>query len=231
MNTQIEEWNESYRNRDNFVFYPHEQIIRFVSKYVRKRIGLDEFRDVVPCGTPPTVLDLGCGIGRHIVYCHEMGLDPHGIDLSSSAIGVARDWAAGRGVTATETKILQGDIRHLPWADGYFDFAVSHGVLDSMQFEIARDACREMQRVLKKGGLFYCDMISGNDSSHAREFEGEEIVSTAHEKGTIQFYYSFSKILALIDGFLEIVECKLIRDEDVLSGCFGSRYHLVLKGV
>lgn len=230
MNAQRAEWNESYRNRDNFVFYPHEQVIRFVSKYIRKRIGLEEFKDIVQ-GTPfPKVLDLGCGIGRHIIYCHEMGLDPYGIDLSSHAIDIARHWASGHGVSATESRILQGDIRHLPWPDGHFDFAVSHGVLDSMHFEIARDACREMQRVLKKGGLFYCDIISGNDSCHAREFEGEEVVETPHEKGTIQSYFNYSKIRRLIEGHLEIVECKLIRDEDVISGCFGSRYHLVLKG-
>jgi len=29
-----ENWNNSYKNKDNFVFYPNEEIIRFISKYV-----------------------------------------------------------------------------------------------------------------------------------------------------------------------------------------------------
>lgn len=45
MDNNRAEWNSSYENRDNFVFYPHEEIIRFVSKYIRKRVGLDEFHD------------------------------------------------------------------------------------------------------------------------------------------------------------------------------------------
>ena len=41
-----DKWEESYRRKENFVFYPHEEIIRFVSKYIRKRVGLDEWKDV-----------------------------------------------------------------------------------------------------------------------------------------------------------------------------------------
>ncbi len=28
-------WEESYLKKDNFVFYPHEEVIRFFSKYIR----------------------------------------------------------------------------------------------------------------------------------------------------------------------------------------------------
>lgn len=33
---KIKEWDDSYRNRDNILFYPYEEIIRFVSKYIKK---------------------------------------------------------------------------------------------------------------------------------------------------------------------------------------------------
>lgn len=52
IDTQQAEWDDSYRNRDNFMFYPHEEVVRFISKYIRKRIGFNEFRDVVPCAPP-----------------------------------------------------------------------------------------------------------------------------------------------------------------------------------
>ena len=38
------------------------------------------------------VLDLGCGIGRHVKYAYEMQLDAYGIDLSDTAISIARSW-------------------------------------------------------------------------------------------------------------------------------------------
>lgn len=231
MDNKQAEWDKSYLNRDNFVFYPHEEVIRFVSKHIRKRTGLNEFKDMAPNPGKAKLLDLGCGIGRHVIYGHEMGLDAYGIDLSGAAVQVATEWATRKGMGEPSRKILQGDIRQLPWADGYFNFAVSHGVLDSMPFEIARAACVELARAMATGGLFYCDLISGDDSKHSREYSGEEVVTTSHEQGTIQFYFNLSKIHAMVDGVFEIVECILIRREEVLRGGYASRYHVVLKKV
>lgn len=231
VNNSKTEWDNSYENRDNFVFSPHEEVIRFVSKFIRKRIALNEFRDVAPGSDHGRVLDLGCGIGRHVIFCHEMGLDAYGVDLSDAAIRVARDWAEQKDVPEPGKRILQGDVRCLPWDDGFFRYAVSHGVLDSMPFEIACAACVELARVMPIGGLFYCDLISGDDSQHAREFSGEETVTTAHEQGTVQLYFNLAKILSMIDGVFEINECNLIRRENVLRGGYTSRYHLVLKRI
>ena len=43
MNLKKKEWNQSYKNKDNFIFYPHEEVIRFISKYIKKRIGLNKY--------------------------------------------------------------------------------------------------------------------------------------------------------------------------------------------
>lgn len=231
MDNKQGEWDKSYQNLDNFVFYPHEEVIRFVSKYISKRTGLDEKKDVVSGPEKARILDLGCGIGRHVIYGHEMGLDSYGIDLSGAAIQVATEWANRKGMSESSRKILQGDIRQLPWDDGYFNFAVSHGVLDSMPFEFAQVACVELAKKMAKGGLFYCDLISGDDSRHSREYNGEEEVATNHEHGTIQLYFNLSKIYSMIDGVFKIVECILIRREEVLRGGYASRYHLILEKV
>lgn len=228
MDNNKSEWDKSYENRDNFLFHPHEEVIRFVSKYIRKRIALNEFHDVTPGSSQGHVLDLGCGIGRHVIYCHETGLDAYGIDLSDEAIRVAREWAGQRRLPEPGKRLQQGDIRHLPWVDGFFRYAVSHGVLDSMPFEIARSACRELARVMSVNGLFYCDLISGDDSQHAREFSGEEFVTTSHERGTVQLYFNLARILSMIDGVFKIQECNLIRRENILHGGYTSRYHLAL---
>ena len=225
------EWDRSYEQRDNFVFYPHEEVIRFVSKYIRKRVGLNSFRDIAQGIKPGRVLDLGCGIGRHVIYCHDMGLESYGIDLADTAVQVAREWWRAKNLPEAEQRIMQGDIRHLPWEDGFFQYVISHGVLDSMQYEIARSACVELSRVMQAGGLFYCDVISGDDSRHAREFSGPEVVETAHEKGTVQLYFNFSNILSMINGYFEIEECNLVRRENVLFGGYTSRYHLILRRI
>ena len=223
-------WDSSYSNRDNFLFHPHEEVIRFVSKYIRKRIGLAQYLDIATTAHQPArVLDLGCGIGRHVMYCHDMGLDAYGIDLSDTAISVAHQWARERDCAALVPRIVQGSVAALPWDDGFMTFAVSHGVLDSMPFETAREACVELARVLAPGGLFYCDLISGDDSHHSREFYGEEEVSSQHETGTIQLYFNVEFLRSLFQGLFEIVECHLVRKENVFQGGHASRYHLVVR--
>ena len=225
------EWDKSYERGDNFVFYPHEEVVRFMSKFIRKRIGLAEFLDIAHDVEEERVLDLGCGIGRHVIYCHDMGLEAYGVDLSDVAVEVAREWGRKNGLPEVGQKIRQGDIRQLPWQDEFFRYAVSHGVLDSMPFEIARAACVELARVMHVGGLFYCDLISGDDSQHSREFSGEEVVKTAHEEGTIQLYFNLAKIQSMIQDVFEIIDCNLVCRENILRGGYTSRYHLVLKRI
>ena len=222
-------WEDSYKNRDNFVFYPHEEVIRFISKNIRKRIGPNDFIDVVNDPGNKPIIDLGCGIGRHVMYCHEMGLPIYGVDLSKTAIDAAKEWARSCGTKDLASRVVQSDARNLPWADNFFHYAVSHGTLDSMPFDLARDVSIELNRIICPGGLFYCDLISGDDSHHSREFCGEEIVSTLHEKNTVQLFFNFQLILKLFDGLFNIVDCHLIRKEDILRGSYIARYHLVLK--
>jgi SAM-dependent methyltransferase len=117
----------------------------------------------------------------------------------------------------------------MPFADGSFDFCVSHGVLDSMPFTIARDAMKETARCLKPGALFYLDLVAGDDREHYPEFSGEEVVQEAHENGTIQSYFNWGKILELAGSEWVVKEAFLIRKTSVTSPAFHSRYHIVLE--
>ena len=222
-------WDDSYAAGDNFVFFPHEEVIRFAARHLRKRTGLDSYADRHSLGRPPRVLDLGCGLGRHVKFCHEAGMEAYGIDLSSQAVAMAHEWAARYGLPQPEKRIRQGDARHLPWPDGFFDACVSHGTLDSMPFELARSVIAELRRVLGPAAVVYLDLVSGDDSQHAREFAGDEVVATAHERDTIQSYYNHRRIQFLIEGNFSCAECLLIRHEDVQRGAFHSRYHVVLR--
>ena len=154
-----------------------------------------------------------------------------GIDLSEEAVNMARIWTTQHKIPDPKRRIIVGDASTLPWDNEFFSYVLSHGVLDSVYFDIARSICKETARVMRARGLFYCDLISGDNSSHAREFAGEEIVETVHENGTVQSYFNYSKINTLIEGLFEILECKLIRTENIITGDYNSRYHLVLKKI
>ena len=226
MDLKIKEWDDSYANKDNAVFYPHEEVIRFTSKYIRKRVGFDSFVDSHTLSSTPKVLDLGCGIGRHVKYLHEYGLEAYGIDLSGVAIETAKNFFFRQELACLKDRLYQASITEMPFVDALFDFCISHGVLDSMPFAIARDAMKETARCLKPGALFYLDLVAGDDRDHFPEFCGEEIVETAHEKGTIQSYFNWGKILDLAGAEWSVREAFLIRKTSVINPAFHSRYQI-----
>lgn len=223
-------WDASYKRKDNFLFFPNEEIIRFCSKFVAKRTGITEITPVFP-NSSNRLLDLGCGIGRHIIFFSSMGMDAYEIDLSEEAVATAKKWAQNEKITNASEKIIQGDSSNqLPWENEFFNYVISHGVLDSMPFVQAKHTIEEVGRVLSPGGMIYCDLVSGADSQHAREYCGEEVVTTRHEENTIQSYFNYSKIKTLFppDRF-EIIECTLIKKENVNTGEIISRYHLTIR--
>lgn len=227
MSLKREEWDTSYKNKDNFIFYPHEEIIRFSAKYIAKRVGIGEVNYIKSKNCKG--LDLGCGIGRHIMFFEKLGITTYGVDLSIEAIEVAKSWLKKEKVNF-ENKLFAGSAENLPWANNSFEFIISHGVLDSMPFEIARNIVKECHRVTDIDGLFYCDLI-GEDEAFNNGFAKEVVVKAKHEEGTIQSYFTIEKINELFNGYFEILEIKNITSENLTLNNYNTRYHLVLKKI
>lgn len=224
------EWDESYERGGNMVFYPHEEIIRFINRYVKKRLDYDRFYKILkvdennPC--EGASLDLGCGIGRHVKFLDEFSLNPYGIDLSETAIKKGKEWLTAIGKEYLAAKIQIGSVTKLPFDDNFFSICVSHGVLDSMPREIAMQGMKEVRRVLVPNGLMYLDLIMSN--SEARE--GDEIVDDGYEKGTIQSYFTVDSAKKLLADF-EIVDFKIITVSDEKGNVKNRRAHVIIKNI
>jgi SAM-dependent methyltransferase len=95
------------------------------------------------------VLDVPCGFGRHSVPLGRAGYRVVGADRSQALLEEARRRAAG----ARWPKLVRGDYRELPFADGSFDAALnlftSLGYLGDAEDE---RALAEIGRVLRPGG-------------------------------------------------------------------------------
>ena len=68
--------------------------------------------------TPGTALDLGCGEGGDVLWLAEQGWQAHGLDISATAVGRAREAAAERGLetatfTATDLTAWEPEARSL----------------------------------------------------------------------------------------------------------------------
>jgi len=102
-----------------------------------------------------TMLDLGCGEGRHIFGVMEkfpdlkcIGLDPHIESLDKAFEGLK----FLESISNTKTSFLSGSAYSLPFCDDSFDLVVCSEVLEHLHDY--KDAIKEINRVLKPGGQF-----------------------------------------------------------------------------
>jgi ubiquinone/menaquinone biosynthesis C-methylase UbiE len=212
-------WDKVYSEGFMTMWYPNEDIIRFCSRLIRKRLTHEEYEVKRPV---ERVLDLGCGNGRHAMYFARQGLKTAGIDVSEKAIEWAGEWARREGL---EIDFRVGNIEHLPYEDQSFDAVVSHGVLDHVPMMAARTAAEEVRRVLRPGGLFYCDLRSTEDFEFGI---GEEagpntfVVVEGYEKGLVQHFFSANETEALFDGLFRILYSEIT--ENRLGPDFQRKY-------
>ncbi len=102
------------------------------------------------------VLDLACGAGRHLERLSGAGFRAIGMDLSPHLLAQAADRPGLRG------RLVQGDMRALPFRDAAFDalvsFFTSFGYFATRE-EDAR-VVSEMRRVLEPGADFMLDYLN-----------------------------------------------------------------------
>jgi ubiquinone/menaquinone biosynthesis C-methylase UbiE len=223
------EWESSYTRGENHVFLPSDEVVRFVSRYLRRRVDLDKVIDISPAALGSMVLDLGSGLGRNLLFGESMGLRMHGLELSSLAVTKSHQLLQKNGVVEPEIRVKQGDARNLPWPDAYFDHALSDSVLDSMPLEIAQDAVKEVARVVKSGGLFYLNLVAKINLVGGGTSPDFEIVSTTHEKDTYQTYFDSEKWQNLLADKFEIVFGELHNVQNISGQTIRGRWHIVCR--
>lgn len=155
-----------------------------------------------------------------------MGFNAYGMDLSDVAINKGKQWMRALGKNDSAEKMIVGNILDIPFETDYFDFIVSHGVLDSMSFKIAVEGMKEVVRILKKGGLMYFDLIM--DPTYEVY---EEIVAIEHEHGTVQSYFDKNKIDTLLVSDFKILEFKINSTSDENNKVLNRRAHVICEKI
>lgn len=254
MDKKVNEWNSSYQRGENFIFYPHDEVVKFINRFIRKRVGKDSFVDIIYNGdfyksgegiistTPPLLdkvysdnmelkaLDFGCGIGRQTMLMNEFNIESYGIDISSNAIDMANSLVKDINSTIN-FQVYDGE--HIPFDDNFFDFSISYGVLDSMPFSLAKKIINEIDRVTKK--YFFVTLIGEDSSSlfsniNTLDFTSEIEVVDSHEFGTIQSFFNVEKIQELIrETSFDIKWGQKLQHINILDNSLYSRYFIVLQ--
>ncbi len=119
------------------------------------------------------VLDCGAGGPRPpLALFHDHGYETHGIDISESAIAASNRFAREKGMTLN---ISLGDMREIPYDDEEFSFVFSQNSICHLTKKDTSNAIREMNRVLRPGGILLVDFMSTESSYYGSPSLGEQI--------------------------------------------------------
>ena len=109
-----------------------------------------------------SILDLGCGTGRHDFCLTRLGHELTGVDLSHEMLAVAQREKAAFGGPGTPPTFVQGDVRSLRLGKT-FDVVVSlfHVMSYQTRNQDLQAALTTIREHLKPGGLFVFDCWYG----------------------------------------------------------------------
>lgn len=107
-----------------------------------------------------SVLDLGCGSGRHLVYLAKNGLKVYGFDIAESGMEIAQKWLKENKLSA---EFKSGSIfEKLPYPDNFFDAIISTQTINHGMIEDIRKSIEEIERITKPGGLIFITVRKRN---------------------------------------------------------------------
>ena len=157
------------------------------------------------------VLDLGFGLGRHVVLFARERFKTYGIEPTESGFQHCTDWLKAEGL---EADIGQGHMLQLPFPDSMFDFVISfnvvyHGTLADME-----TALQEINRVLRKSGLLYLTLNSTRNHWYGKGNELEHNTFVNPEKGDGDHKHHYSdrrEVERILSGW----ELEMIRESEL----------------
>jgi len=230
-NFNINSWNNSYGRGENNILYPQVEVIKFLNKFIKKKINfLGDYQNILNETNNEkklVALDFGCGVARHAILMEEFGIESYGLDISEEAIAKGRMNAELLGYKSMVDRLNVIKEKKILFKDKFFDFSIAQSSLDSMTFDNAKIFFKELSRVTKK--YIHLTLI-GSESSGDFKFVGDVTVKTEHEKGTIQSYYDLKKIRSLLDGTKSsIIFNRKVTEVSQIDNFVHSRFHLVVE--
>jgi len=197
-----EVWNKIYEREGASYHTPVETLTRFIPLLKREKCE--------------RVLDVGCGVGKHMLVLAREGLEVYGVDLSDKAIQIARDLFKREGFQAG---FVQLDIyeEKFPFPDAFFDAVISFNVLPHNRLTKIRKAIAEIARVLRRGGLLIVTLRKRIPRSrmHRSKFLDKRtyVQLEGRETGIVHYLFTKKIIHREFGKFFKIESIEVIPDK------------------
>ena len=180
-------WNAIFA-REGVVFVePHEDMPRLADQLEERHTR--------------TLLDLGCGTGRHVLFFAERGFEVYGLDGAPVALETTRRRLDEAGLKA---QLVEGTIfEPLPFEDAFFDALISIQVIHHARVAQISKLVAELARVLKPGGLLFVTVPQlWHEDTQYKEIEPRTFVPlTGWEAGLPHHYFTREELVELFKDF------------------------------
>ncbi|WP_160672214.1 class I SAM-dependent methyltransferase [Clostridium sp. C8-1-8] len=202
--------NEEWKQYDQYV----------TSEYGFNQISISKFivnmkNHLLKCGYK-TILDLGCGDGRHSIYFNKEGFEVYASDINCHNIHKHVN-----ALDITNVSICEHSFVDIPYSDGFFDVVICTSTIHHAKVYDIKRAIIEVYRILKPQGYFIFDILSDKDESYGVGVEIENntfIGSRQGEEGIPHHYTNKRELRALLDLFSNVEVNKSIYKLTDLSG-------------
>lgn len=188
------DWDDIFTKNGKVFLEPHSDMERLAKLFKKNNVH--------------TILDLGCGTGRHLIFFANKNFNMYGLDGSPKGIEIAEEWLSEEGI---RVEIVCCKIEHnFPYEDNYFDTIISINVIHHNLIEDVLKTVKEIERVLRKGGYIfitfpYLKNNSQNDNWNLKKVEeGTYIPQKGRKKGVLHHFFSLEEIQELFKSFVLI---------------------------
>jgi SAM-dependent methyltransferase len=153
-------WEQEYRNSKLLHFHPEPQkdTLRFL-KFLRKEHNFDIENK--------KVLDLGSGTGRNANYIAEQGAHVTGIEISPTAVAIAKGEA--RKLRVQVEYITDSFGKKFSFEDNTFDLIIDVTSSNSLDEAERKIYLSEVYRTLKPGGYVFVKTLCKDGDKNAKE--------------------------------------------------------------
>jgi len=194
-------WEKEYKNSKLLHFHPEPQkdTVRFF-KWLKKEHS-DTLED-------KQVLDLGSGTGRNANYCAEKGATVTGIEISKTAILIAKQEAKKLGVNVRYIQNSFGEPFAIP--DNSIDIVLDVMSSNSLNEKERAIYIAEINRALKPGGFLFVKILSKEGDQNAKKLlklspGKEKDTYLMKELGLVERVFSRDDLISTYTPFFDIL--------------------------
>ena len=196
--------------------------------WVKPNRSVSELAKFLDSSKKESVLDLGSGNGRHIIFFGRKGHPVTGIDISKIATKLSEGWVKKENLE--DAIILNRDMQTIPFPDKYFKLVVSTNALHHNKLKNIKETVNEIYRVLEKEGLIFISVASTDNYKCGHGDKVEKNTYIPHlgtDAGVLHHFFTRKELMSLFGKKFKVKYLKEVNQAEPVGG--GKYWHLLAK--